>query len=1030
VIHSLAMEDNSKSTVSNAAASGEESSEDAATNPPTHNKSSVTLIAEFNDDSRPPDSPTSRHKGGNAKHTWGRQALQVAGSQPMIDMKRFNRRQRRERISKACGAVAENKYFSTFSVMLTLWALLADDVRRGFTPATADMFFNGMTLMCLVFFSLEVLISSIGKPDYFLGFFFCLDLIATMSLLLDLTWVADAMSDSSGPGGKEARGGRTARIGASVGRMVRVLRLVRIVKLYKAYFDRLQASAKAGQKQKEQDDAAEPGDDSAFWDEDPDEDKGEDVRESLVGQKLTSLTIRKVIIMVLVMLMVLPQLSVDKLEKTPRSPSWGADSVDKAFQKMMSNAKLSERRLSNSMYQGLYQQELLRYIYYHNWFDQDDSDSGAGAFTSHLFWFGLAGKSESEVQLAALQAPPASEVISSWEHNVTTKDYYYTLSELPTSVANRLSQPWDTKCRWKTDWGDMVLLGRSFLSERIDDLVDYTIDCPYQQDELPNYLRKQEVTPYWPLLIPESSLIDVHFVAFFDLRPYQRSSATLSMLTTSFICFVLCVGSLVFSRDANELVLNPLEQMMHKVNTIRDNPLIAMKMADQEYQNEERARLKRQESRGQNMGRFGSFARRAKNIVCCVGQGREKKKQDVMETAILEKTIIKLGSLLALGFGEAGVSIVSSNMSSTMAGVNAMTPGTRVDCFIGTAKVIEFSSVTQVLQGKVLTFVNQVAEIVHGVVDQYHGAANKNNGDTFLLIWRTRQKKYKTECTEEQSLQKLADMSVFAFVTILSAVERSRVLARYRGHPGLQQRLGADCRVALTFGLHFGWAIEGAVGSEFKIDASYLSPTVSVAESCERATKVYGVSMIISKAVISHCSKSLTYECRLIDHVEIKGSKEPIELYTVDLDLHALEVEEKAILKGGWNVKQRFKARQLLEVERKRKLGLDYEVASVFSSDETVQPMRQIYTTEFLQIFNMGYRNYAEGEWEVARQMLARTLSMLAPRDNDGSGRRRSHHRIVEDGPSRALLSFMAKHDFQAPFGWQGIRELEDDHAV
>ena len=48
-----------------------------------------------------------------------------------------------------------------------------------------------------------------------------------------------------------------------------------------------------------------------------------------------------------------------------------------------------------------------------------------------------------------------------------------------------------------------------------------------------------------------------------------------------------------------------------------------------------------------------------------------------------------------------------------------------------------------------------------------------------------------------------------------------------RGHPGLQQRLGTSCRVNLSSGLHYGWAIEGAVGSEFKIDASYLSPNAT-----------------------------------------------------------------------------------------------------------------------------------------------------------------------------------------------------------
>ena len=33
----------------------------------------------------------------------------------------------------------------------------------------------------------------------------------------------------------------------------------------------------------------------------------------------------------------------------------------------------------------------------------------------------------------------------------------------------------------------------------------------------------------------------------------------------------------------------------------------------------------------------------------------------------------------------------------------------------------------------------------------------------------------------------------------------------------------------MGFGLHVGWAIEGAIGSEYKIDASYLSPNAFIA---------------------------------------------------------------------------------------------------------------------------------------------------------------------------------------------------------
>merc|ERR1719265_2144127 len=104
-----------------------------------------------------------------------------------------------------------------------------------------------------------------------------------------------------------------------------------------------------------------------------------------------------------------------------------------------------------------------------------------------------------------------------------------------------------------------------------------------------------------------------------------------------------------------------------------------------------------------------------------------------MEKVILERTIIKLGSLLALGFGEAGANIIGQNMKGTeSAGVNAMVPGMKVQCVIGIARIRNFAVTTEVLQSKIMKFVNQIAEIVHGVVDQYQGATNKNNGESFV----------------------------------------------------------------------------------------------------------------------------------------------------------------------------------------------------------------------------------------------------------------------------------------------------------
>jgi class 3 adenylate cyclase len=375
-----------------------------------------------------------------------------------------------------------------------------------------------------------------------------------------------------------------------------------------------------------------------------------------------------------------------------------------------------------------------------------------------------------------------------------------------------------------------------------------------------------------------------------------------------------------------------------------------------------------------------------------------------METVVLEKTIIKLGSLLALGFGQAGAQIIEHNMHGVdSACVDAMIEGKRVECIIGAARIRDFSTATEVLQAKVMTFVNQIAEIVHGVVDEFHGYASKQSGDFFLMIWKKKQDMTQLE------LRKLADMSMLAFARILGAVHRSSVLSSYRGHPGLQQRLGKNCRVNLSTGLHYGWAIEGAVGSEFKIDASYLSPNVSIAETVERATKIYGVCVLVAQSVVTICSPAVAAKCRLIDRVIITGSVTPMELFCIDLDYLSLTIEPPPKMKINWTSKQRFRVRQFLEAEKAMKLHPDAQMVKIFDDNTDIAAMRFRYTVEFIHVFNMGYQNYSQGEWQVAQRLLTRTRTMLG----------------VIDGPSNALLRFMdTPYHFEAPDFWRGIREL------
>lgn len=68
--------------------------------------------------------------------------------------------------------------------------------------------------------------------------------------------------------------------------------------------------------------------------------------------------------------------------------------------------------------------------------------------------------------------------------------------------------------------------------------------------------------------------------------------------------------------------------------------------------------------------------------------------------------------------------------------VNPMLPGEKMMCIFGFCDIRKFTDATEVLQEGVMLFVNEIGEIVHGIIDKYQGAANKNIGDAFLLVWK------------------------------------------------------------------------------------------------------------------------------------------------------------------------------------------------------------------------------------------------------------------------------------------------------
>ena len=77
-----------------------------------------------------------------------------------------------------------------FTTVLVVYALFADDIRLVVTSKPADFLFDVVTVIALIVFLTDLIAASFGKEDYWLSFFFYMDLVATLSLVLDISSVA------------------------------------------------------------------------------------------------------------------------------------------------------------------------------------------------------------------------------------------------------------------------------------------------------------------------------------------------------------------------------------------------------------------------------------------------------------------------------------------------------------------------------------------------------------------------------------------------------------------------------------------------------------------------------------------------------------------------------------------------------------------------------------------------------------------------------------------------------------------------
>lgn len=211
----------------------------------------------------------------------------------------------------------------------------------------------------------------------------------------------------------------------------------------------------------------------------------------------------------------------------------------------------------------------------------------------------------------------------------------------------------------------------------------------------------------------------------------------------------------------------------------------------------------------------------------------------------------------------------------------------------------------------------------------------------------------------------------------------------------------------MGFGIHQGWAIEGAIGSYFKIDASYLSPNVNMAARLEAATKQFGTPLLISGPLKNIMSDEMQKCCREIDTVTVKGSIKPMRLFTIDIDVNSLERTKDPMfnkkLKDKKFLRDQMRTKMFNQLYTQERTTWDE-----FNADHEFIELRQNVDENFEDLFKVSYRYYIEGEWDKAGQGFEKLIQWKP-----------------NDGPTRNLHNVInVKHNAKAPDDWKGYRPL------
>ena len=89
----------------------------------------------------------------------------------------------------------ESTNFQLLTLIMTFYTLFFDDYQQLFCRIATDSLFDGVSLAALALFVGELAIASCALPGYFNSYYFYLDIISALSIIIDLNSIKTRMAD-------------------------------------------------------------------------------------------------------------------------------------------------------------------------------------------------------------------------------------------------------------------------------------------------------------------------------------------------------------------------------------------------------------------------------------------------------------------------------------------------------------------------------------------------------------------------------------------------------------------------------------------------------------------------------------------------------------------------------------------------------------------------------------------------------------------------------------------------------------------